>query len=254
MSESEIRVYSNLEELSRAAAELFVETANRRIAESGSCFAALSGGSTPRRLYELLGTSTYSDRIYWANIHLFQVDERCVAPDHPESNFRMIREALLAPVRMPRTSFHRLAGEPEDPAEAAHQYALELARVIPGREGEFPRLDLVFLGMGADGHTASLFPGSAALVEKQLWTCPSQPSSNGLKRVTLTFPILNAAARIVFLVSGADKAEALERVLEGPRQADLLPAQAIRPVNGQLAWYVDQAASVRLQVATRSSG
>jgi 6-phosphogluconolactonase len=252
MAEPAISVYSNLEELSRAAAESFVETANARIAETGNFFVALSGGATPRRMYDLLGTSAYSDRIYWANIHLFQVDERCVAPDHRESNFKMIREALLAPVRMPRGSFHRIAGEQDDPAAAAHLYALELARVIPVREGGFPRFDLIFLGMGADGHTASLFPESAVLDEKQSWTCPSPPGPNGLKRVTLTLPVLNAAAQIVFLVAGAEKAETLGRVLEGPPQARLLPAQAIKPPNGRVSWYVDQAAASRLQITTRS--
>lgn len=254
MGEPEIIVYADLEESSRAAAELFVETAKARIAEAGAFSAALSGGSTPRRLYELLGTGLYADRIEWNSVHLFQVDERCVPPDHPESNFRMIREALLAPARVPRGSFHRIAGEPKDPAEAAHQYALGLSRVIPSREGGIPKFDLVFLGVGDDGHTASLFPGSPALAETQKWTIPTRPGPGGRARVTLTLPVLNAAARVVFLVSGEKKAEILRRILEGPHQPHLLPAQSIRPANGQLTWYLDRAAASRLQTIVRSYG
>jgi 6-phosphogluconolactonase len=254
MPEPRVVVYSDLEDLSRAAAELFVETARVRSAEAGVFFVALSGGSTPRRLYELLATRPYADRTYWNGIHLFQVDERCVPPDHPESNFRMIREALLAPIRVPRGSFHRIAGELEDPAEAAHQYALELAQVIPAREGGIPRFDLVFLGMGEDGHTASLFPGSPGLVQTQMWTIPSQPGSGGLWRVTLTLPVLNAAAHVVFLVSGGKKAEILGEVLEGPHQPHKLPAQGVRPAHGQLTWYLDRAAASRLQTTLRSYG
>ena len=196
MPKLEIHVSSNLEELSRAAAEVFVETARARIETAGGFFAALSGGATPRRLYELLATSTHSDRIAWPKLHLFQVDERCVPPDHPDSNFRMIREALLVPSRMPPENFHRMAGEQADASEAACQYALELGRAIPNREGNCPRFDLVFLGMGNDGHTASLFPGSPALEERECWVCPSSPGEGGLPRITLTYPVLNAVALI----------------------------------------------------------
>ncbi len=254
MPKPKIRVSPNLEELSRAAAELFVETARSRIAATGSFFAALSGGATPRRLYELLATSAYSDRIAWPNVHLFQVDERCVPPDHPDNNFRMIREALLVPSRMAPENFHRMDGEQADASEAARQYALELDRVIPNREGNCPRFDLVVLGMGNDGHTASLFPGSPALEERDGWVCPSSPGAGGLPRITLTYTVLNAAAQLVFLVSGSEKAATLANVLEGPPQSHLLPAQGICPVNGHLVWYVDEAAASQLQGISRSSG
>jgi len=247
MSDPEIRIYSDLIALSGAAAELFAQAASARIAEAGYFAAALSGGSTPRQLYELLSTSPFSSRISWDRVHLFQVDERCVAPDHPESNFRMIRQALLAPARVPRRCFHRMAGEWEDPAEASHQYALELSATFPAREGDVPRFDLVILGMGADGHTASLFPDSPALEEAQLWVCPNRPKVKGLERITLTFPILNAAKQIMFLVAGADKAVTLARVLEGPYQPRNLPAQRIKPLDGRLLWYVDRAAAERLR-------
>ncbi len=252
MPNPEINVFTNLEELSRAAAELFVETARSRIGATGNFFAALSGGATPRRLYELLGTSAFSNRIAWPNVHLFQVDERCVPPDHPDSNYRMIREALLVPSRMAPENIHRMAGEHAEASEAARQYALELCRVIPNREGNCPRFDLVFLGMGNDGHTASLFPGSPALEERDRWVCPSSPGAGGLPRITLTYPVLNATAQIVFLVSGSEKAATLQRVLEGPAQSHLLPAQGISPANGHLVWYVDEAAASRLQGILRS--
>lgn len=254
MPKPEIHVSPNLEELSRTAAELFVETARSRIAATGNFFAALSGGTTPRRLYELLATSAYSERSAWPNVHLFQVDERCVPPDHPDSNYRMIREALLVPSRMARENFHRMAGEQADASVAARQYALEIERVIPNREGNCPRFDLALLGMGNDGHTASLFPGSPALEAQDRWVCPSSPGAGGLPRITLTYPVLNATAQIVFLVSGSEKAATLQRVLAGPPQSQLLPAQGISPVNGHLVWYVDDAAASRLQGISRSRG
>jgi 6-phosphogluconolactonase len=233
--------------LSRAAVELFLGSANARIAADGCFFAALSGGATPRRLYQVLAASPYSDRVLWERVHLFQVDERCVPPDHPESNFRMIRETLLGGARVPGENFHRIAGEDEDVAEAARRYGLELARTVPAREGDLPRFDLIFLGMGTDGHTASLFPGSAVLDEGTVWVRPAQPPQGGVGRITLTFPVLNAAAQIVFLVSGAGKAETLRKVLEGPDQPRVLPAQGIRPTHGTVSWLVDREAANSLE-------
>jgi 6-phosphogluconolactonase len=177
-----------------------------------------------------------------------------VPPSHPDSNFRMIREAWLAPLRMRRDNFHRMAGEQADAGEAARQYGSELQRAIPNREGNCPRFDLVFLGMGNDGHTASLFPGSPALEEREGWVIPSSPGVGGLPRITLTYTVLNAAAQLVFLVSGSEKAATLERVLEGPRQPERLPAQGISPVTGRLVWYVDEPAAGRLQGIPRSRG
>jgi len=252
MPKPEVHISQNLEELSRAAAELFVETAKARIEAAGTFFAALSGGSTPRRLYELLATSDYSGRIAWPKVHLFQVDERLVPPSHPDSNFRMIREAWLAPLRIRRDNFHRMAGEQADASEAARQYAAELGRAIPTREVDCPRFDMVLLGMGNDGHTASLFPGSPALDERERWVIPSIPGAGGLPRITLTYPVLNAAAQIVFLVSGSEKAAILERVLEGLHAPQRLPAQGISPVNGHLVWYVDDAAASGLHGISRS--
>jgi 6-phosphogluconolactonase len=211
---------------------------------------ALSGGSTPRRLYELLATPVFS--IPWESIHLFQVDERCVPPEHPESNYRMLYEVMLSHAPIPEANFHRMAAELEDREGASRQYAAELSRVLQPGQGEIPRLDLVLLGMGPDGHTASLFPGSTALREQSAWVCPNFVEKFMAYRLTLTLPVLNAAARILFLVAGSDKAETLRQVLEGPRRPEELPAQYVQPANGQVEWYADQNVARLLTSATRS--
>lgn len=243
MSEAEIRVFPNLEQLSDAAAKMFTQVACRRAAEGALFCAALSGGSTPRRLYELLAGTPYAGQVPWEDVHLFQVDERCVPPGHPESNYRMIHETLLVRVPLPEGNVHRMGAEQADLEGTARKYAGELAQVLHAEPGEIPRLDLVLLGMGADGHTASLFPRSPALEEKTLWVQASPIEKLGTRRMTLTLPVLNAAAQIVFLVSGAEKAETLRRVLKGPLQLEQLPAQGVRPVNGRVNWYVDEAAA-----------
>jgi len=243
MPEPEVRVFASLDELSHAAAARFAELACTRAAEGKLFSAALSGGSTPRRLYELLGSLLHAGQIPWGKIHLFQVDERCVPPDHRESNYGMIHETLLVRVPLPEGNVHRMAAEQADLEEAARQYAAEMARALQPREGGCPRLDLVFLGMGADGHTASLFPASPALEEKTFWVRANPVEKLGTHRMTLTLPVLNAAAQIVFLVSGTEKAETLRWVLKGPLQVEQLPAQGVRPVNGRVSWYVDEAAA-----------
>ncbi len=239
----EVRVFPNLEDLSRQAASQFEELANRRIAEGRIFAAALSGGSTPRRLYQLLAGPPFSDLIPWRSVHLFQVDERCVPPDHPDSNYKMVREALLGKGLVPESNFHRMATELPDRDAAAQQYAEELARILRPQASGWPRLDLVLLGMGPDGHTASLFPGSAALDEQSRRVAPNYVEKLKAYRLTLTFPVLNAAAEIIFLVAGSDKAEALRQVLDASSAAAKLPAQMIRPAEGQVRWYVDKAAA-----------
>jgi len=243
MSEAEIRVFPNLEQLSDAAAKMFTQVACRRVAEGAVFCAALSGGSTPRRLYELLAGTPYAGQVPWEDVHLFQVDERCVPLGHPESNYRMIHETLLVRVPLPGVNVHRMAAEEADLEGVARKYAGELAQALHAEPGEVPRLDLVLLGMGADGHTASLFPRSQALEEKTSWVRPNPVEKLGTQRMTLTFPVLNAAAQIVFLVSGVEKGETLRRVLKGPLQLEQLPAQGVRPVNGRVSWYVDEAAA-----------
>jgi 6-phosphogluconolactonase len=239
MVKPQIRIFENLEALSREGAARFAELATAASAGGRIFTCALSGGSTPRRLYELLANADL--HIPWERVHLFQVDERLVSPDDAESNYRMIREALLAKAPIPDANFHRIAAENADRDATAKDYARELARVIQSGADEWPRLDLIFLGMGSDGHTASLFPSSPALAEQKLWVCSNYSARLGKYRLTLTFPVINAAAEIIFLVSGNDKAETLRQVLEGP--PGVFPAQDIAPVNGRLSWFVDVAAS-----------
>jgi 6-phosphogluconolactonase len=241
MPKPEIRIFPDLKHLSWAAATRFEELARIKAIGNKIFTAALSGGSTPRHLYEILGSPVFAGRVRWQNVHLFQVDERCVPPDHPESNYRMIRQALLQNSPLPEANFHCLAAELPDREQACRQYAEEMARVISPPAGAWPCLELIFLGMGPDGHTASLFPGSAALDEQTAWVCPNYVEKLKMHRLTMTFPLLNAAGNVVFLVAGADKAEAVRAVVEGP--PGQFPAQRVQPVNGWLSWFLDEAAA-----------
>ena len=247
MPNTHLRVFADLEGMSAAAAELFDELGRARWREGNTFSAALSGGSTPKRLYELLAAPPFSNQIPWQQVHLFQVDERCVSPDDPQSNYRMIREALLGHVPIPESNFHRMVAELPDRDQAALAYATELAETLRPGPGELPRLDLVFLGMGPDGHTASLFPDSPALKEQTLWVSSNFVEKLAAHRLTLTFPVLSAARRIVFLVSGEEKAETLRRVLRPEAGALPLPARRVRPTDGEVSWYVDKAAAKFLE-------
>jgi 6-phosphogluconolactonase len=204
---------------------------------------ALSGGSTPRATYALLATVEFASLVDWPRVHVFWGDERCVPLDDPDSNYRMARETLLDHVPLPTRNVHRIRGE-MDPEAAAQAYAAEL-RAFFGTQ--WPSFDLVLLGMGNDGHTASLFPGSATLHEdtRAVVAVTAHYEDRPAHRVTLTPPAINSARQVVFLVAGAAKAETLQAVLEGP--ADRFPAQFIRPTSGQLAWLVDSAAASRLK-------
>ena len=204
---------------------------------------ALSGGSTPKRLYELLANADeeYFSQIPWDQVQFFWTDERHVGPDHPDSNYRMANEAMLSKVPIESAQVHRMLGELTDPNEAAHRYDSLLTKTF---DSELPRFDLVLLGLGNDGHTASLFPGTTALLEQhQLVTAPWVEKLNS-HRLTMTLPLLNNAAAIVFLVSGADKSDILSQVLDGP--PGKFPAQLIDPVDGRLTWLVDRAAALNL--------
>jgi len=249
MVKHDVKVFSTLEDLSWAAAYAFEDLARLKFIEGKTFYAALSGGLTPRLLYQILAGRALMGRIQWDNVQLFQVDERCVPPDHPDSNYRMIREALLDSAEIPPGNFHRMQAEEPDLEQAARDYAAELARVLQPQDGVRPRLDIVFLGMGPDGHTASLFPGTPALEEQSVWVRPNRVERLGMSRLTMTLPLLNAAAHVIFLVAGADKAETLRKVLEGPPGE--LPAQRIQPVNGSLSWFLDEAAARKLSPATR---
>jgi 6-phosphogluconolactonase len=249
MVKHDVKVFSSLEDMSWAGACAFEDLSRLKAIEGKTFSAALSGGLTPRLLYQILASRSLLGRILWKGIHLFQVDERCVPPDHPDSNYRMIREALLDSANVPGENFHRMQAERADLDQAARDYAHELQRVLQRQNGDWPRLDMVFLGMGPDGHTASLFPGTAALAEQTAWVRPNHIERLGLRRITMTFPALNAAAHVIFMVAGADKAEILRKVLEGPPGE--LPAQRVQPLNGSLSWFLDEAAARNLSPATR---
>ncbi len=231
--------------LARGAAECFADLAEAAVAKRGRFTAALSGGSTPKALYTLLSGNPYAKRIDWARTFLFFGDERCVPPDHPKSNYRMVKETLLDRTPLPESNVFRMRGE-APPGEAAAEYEALLVRFFCGaaeaKEGP-PRFDLVLLGLGNDGHTASLFPGTAALAEKKRLVAAQHVAKLGAFRITFTLPLINAARQVLFLVSGEGKAERLKEVLQGPFRPDVLPAQAAAPPSGRLDWFVDRAAA-----------
>ena len=232
----DVRVHEDVGELAAAAARLFVEEAKRAIAESGRFSVALAGGSTPKATYETLasGYASPSD-VDWSKVHIFFGDERTVGPDHEDSNYRMAQGALLS--RVPVGSVHRMQGELA-PSEAASLYEEELKSFFDGP----PRLDLVMLGIGGDGHTASLFPRTPALDTKDRWAVENPVEALGTTRLTLTAPSINASRRVVFLVAGEGKAEALREILEGEADPHDYPAKLVRPADGP-TWMVDRAAA-----------
>lgn len=242
---TEVVRLSSRDAVTAAAADLLVAAAAEAIAARGRFLLALSGGSTPKALYELLATPAYAPRIDWTRVEVFWGDERCVPPDDRSSNYRMAREALLDRVPISPEAIHRMRGE-EAPEEAAAAYQADLSKVF-GAGG--PRFDVVLLGMGDNGHTASLFPNLTAVHETSRWVVAEYVGEVKMWRLTMTPPLLNAAARVLFLVVGGDKAAMLKRVLEGPRDVDALPSQAVAPTGGALIWMVDQAAAAALTVA-----
>lgn len=222
------------------AAEFMAARAVEAIAARGRWTVALAGGGTPKPIYARLAEAPYVQRIDWSCVHIFFGDERCVPPDDSRSNYRMAREALLDFVPLPPENVHRMRGE-DDPALAALAYEQEIQRLL--RRIAPPAFDLICLGMGDNGHTASLFPGTAALREQARWVVPQYVEVMQTWRVTMTAPLINAARHVAYFVEGAGKAGILQRVLHGPYDPDVLPAQMIQPVDGQLHWLVDAAAA-----------
>ena len=243
-----ICIFADKEALSEAAAQEFVRCAGEAVAARGRFTVALSGGSTPKRLYQLLAAEPFRAQVEWGRVEIFWGDERCVPPDHPDSNYRMAHEAMLAHLPIPAEHIHRMEGERPDLDAAARDYQEVLARVFYGKPTgpEPPALDLVLLGMGPDGHTASLFPHTDALRETTRWVVANHVPQLNTDRLTLTLPILKRAREVLFLVVGADKADRWAEAL-GPSFADAphLPAQLIRPALA-LKWFVDSAAAARL--------
>jgi 6-phosphogluconolactonase len=245
-----VEISPDIAALSIAAAEHVVAAAERAIDAHGKFVFALSGGSTPRHMYELLARAPYASRVKWPRVHIVWGDERCVPPDDVESNYRMAREALLDHVSIPAANVHRMRGE-DDPVAAAASYEAMLRTLFDTPSGPPAHtlgrnIDLALLGLGDNGHTASIFPESAAVSEQRRWVMAELVPAVSMWRITLTAPILNAAAEVLFLVAGDEKADVLQRVLEGPRVPRELPAQLIAPAPGRIRWLVDAAAAAQL--------
>ncbi len=238
----EIAIYPDRATLSHAAAERFVAAAARATAD-GRFTVALSGGSTPRDLYADLASDEFRGRIEWGKCYFFWGDERAVPPDDPQSNYRMANETLLSRVPVPRENIFRIHAE-SPPKAAAQAYEQTLKEFF---QGALPRFDLVLLGLGSNGHTASLFPFTTVVREQKRWCVSVLVDELKTVRITLTAPVLNAGRQVMFLVAGDDKAETVREVLQGPYQPDRLPAQLIRPSGGELVWLIDKAAAAQIQ-------
>lgn len=239
----EVRILPDSKRLAIAAAKHFVVLAKEAIGARGLFSVALAGGSTPRAAYALLATEEYAERIDWSRVHVFWGDERCVPPDNTDSNYRMARETLLDGVPLLAQNVHRVRGEMA-PEDAASDYEYRLRQFFGD---DLPRFDLVLLGMGGDGHTASLFPGTAALCEQRRWAVAHYVDSVRGWRVTLTPVVINGALNVTFIVSGEAKAERMAQVLKGPYPPEALPAQLISPVDGRLLWLLDAEAAALLE-------
>ena len=238
-----VRIAADPEELHRAAADEFSRLADAAIGERGLFSVVLAGGSTPLGLYSFLANDPrYRDRVAWEKTHFFFSDERHVPPDHPLSNFRNANATLLSKIPAPPGNVHRFATE-LDLAAAADRQERSLREFFILDPAEFPRFDLVFLGMGKDGHTASLFPGTAALGETARLAVPVTGAGIHPARITHTLAVFNHAAAVVFLVSGSSKAGALRAVLEEASGSDPLPARMVKPTRGTLLWLVDREAA-----------
>jgi len=237
---AELRTFDDLDGLARGAADEIAKSAREAIAARGRFTIALSGGSTPKPAYRLLAQEPGID---WDRVHVFWGDERHVLPDHPDSNFGMAMDTLLSKVPISPDNIHRMRTEKPDAERVAEEYAWTLRSDFDLEGAELPRFDLVLMGLGADGHTASLFPGSEAVRERSRLVIAPWVRSLGVYRITLTAPVFNHAALALFLVSGEEKAEALKTVLEGDFQPDRFPAQIVRPEDGRLLWLVDRAAA-----------
>ncbi len=244
-SKTEIRRLATPQELFQAAAEEVLRVGAESIQQRGRFTLALSGGSTPKSLYRLIAANA-PDRLPWSKVFFFWGDERHVPPTDAESNYRMASQSLLSKIPVPPANVFRIPAEDPDAKAAARSYERTLREFFALQPGEFPVIDLILLGMGPDGHTASLFPGTDALQDQSHLVAANWVEKLDTFRITLTLPVLNAARNVVFLVSGADKAAALHEVLEGPAAGKQYPSQLVRPIQGKLIWLVDRAAGSEL--------
>lgn len=249
----EIQIAANTSELSRMAADILVRNITEVLQRKEFFTLALSGGSTPKQLFTLLAEEdgAYFSQIPWNRLHFFWGDERHVPPEDNDSNYRMTNDAMLSLISTPKENIHRIRAENPDANAAALEYEQELRSFFHLEAGEFPCIDCVLLGMGGDGHTASLFPHSSALHERDRLVVANWIEKIQSYRITMTVPVLNNADNIVFLVSGAEKADALKAVLEGDEVPDQLPSQLIRPAHGHLLWLVDETAAHKLTLSDK---
>jgi len=243
-----VRVYANPTEVARAAARLFVDYAWQAIAKDGQFLVALSGGSTPQLLFGFLASDEFRGQVDWAKVQIFWGDERAVPPTHPNSNYGTARRELLVRAPIPEGNVHRMEAEKPNIGRAAHEYEEVLRKYLELDDRGFPRFHLIFLGMGPDGHTASLFPGARVTQQTSRWVSTPMVAKLNARRMTLTLPVLNAAHRVLFLVVGAEKAETLRVVLEGKADPPL-PAQMVQPREGLRLFLVDEAAAALLAPA-----
>jgi 6-phosphogluconolactonase len=241
---TDVRIVTDTGQLVNMMAGYIVDLAKAAIEARGRLTLVLAGGSTPRALYEALASRPYSEQIIWTKVHVFWGDERCVPPDHHDSNYRMVEETLLQYVTIPANHIHRIKGE-LDPERAVAQQLAEWVRIF-GDVNRPPRFDLILLGLGDDGHTASLFPGTNAVREQQQWLVAHYIEKLGAWRITMTPAVINAATHVAFMVTGEKKAAMLKNTLTGPYQPEVWPAQIVRPNDGELVWFVDAAAAALL--------
>ncbi len=241
---SKTHVFQNIEVLAGGAAGYILSAMQETLAVQDRFAMMLSGGSTPRAVYTLLASSPYKQAVDWSQVHIFWGDERCVPPDHPDSNYRMAGEVLISKVDLPAENVHRIRGEiPPDQAAASYEIAISS---YFGSETAFPHFDLILLGMGEDGHIASLFPGSPAINETARWVVAvdhDQPPPPLVSRVTVTLPVINAARRVALIVAGEAKASTVAATLTTPEKSLVLPVQRVNPVEGELVWLLDEAAA-----------
>jgi 6-phosphogluconolactonase len=244
----EIQIVENGEAVSRTAAEMMVSLTLKKSKSKEPFAVALSGGSTPKNMFTILANdAVLRNQMPWESVHFFWGDERHVPSNHTDSNYRMTNEAMLSRVPVPPENIHRIRAENPDAGKAAEDYEQELRGFFKLETEQLPAFDCVFLGMGPDGHTASLFPGTKALHERQRLVVSNWVDKFQAYRITMTAPVLNNADIVIFLVSGEEKAEPLQVVLEGQKQTDRFPSQLIEPTHGKLLWLVDRAAARRLR-------
>ncbi len=241
-----IAIYPDLDTISQHAAAYIMHIARESIVTRGRFTIALSGGNTPGKLYGLLASEPYNSQIDWQLVDIFWSDERCVPPDHPESNYFMAQEVLLSRISIPVAQVHRMPADQFNRDAASLTYTQEMQRAFS--TNGIPDFDLLQLGMGPEGHTASLFPHQPSLYERERLVMPVTVPKPPPDRLTFTPPILNAARHVLFLATGADKADALRAVIEGPDNPDEYPAQIVRPPNGEVTWMVDSAIAQKIHV------